>query len=264
MGPCGRTTALARPRGITQPKYASVLYPAMGPLLMTIGDYRQFQVSVTLNSSPYDLSGVEGLTFTLQRTGGTVVAEWPIGGGVVLTNPTAGIATLTITPSMLWWASGWQTLQYFWGLVDGSGNPSQIVEVGIMQLVPSPMGTTPPTPPAPPPPVYVRVNANGSGGAKASPYTAFQNQVVIADTSQGSVVINLPALVLGQSVTVTQDASTAWAGGTSITVNGPSGVEIQQPVPNNTVFASSFVFPLQPGIGITWYDGGSPGGLLIQ
>jgi hypothetical protein len=195
--------------------------------------------------------------------------------------PTPYVITLTTTPGaqgsivlslgqIALNATGAQT-QYFapgtydyqLTVFDSSGNPYRRAYGPL--LVVANLGDTVPSPCPPPyPPTYVRVNANGSSGAAKSPYTALPNQTVIVDTSQGSVVVNMSLLTFGQTIAVAQDAGTAWAGGTTITVNGPAGVLIAQPVPNLGEFEDDFVFPLQPGIGLTWYNGGSPGGYLIQ
>jgi hypothetical protein len=108
----------------------------MAAILMTIGDYRQFQLAVTKLGQPVDLTGVQELTFTLQRTGGVVLAQWPLGGGVVVSSPpTAGLAVLTVTPAMLAWATADQTLRYSWSLIDSLGNPTLNLENGTLQLV---------------------------------------------------------------------------------------------------------------------------------
>lgn len=108
----------------------------MAALVMTVGDYRQFQLAVTKLGAPVDLAGVTELTFTLQRTGGVVVAQWPLGGGVVVSSPTsAGLAVLTVTPAMLAWATADQTLRYSWSLIDAFGNPTLNLENGTMQLL---------------------------------------------------------------------------------------------------------------------------------
>jgi hypothetical protein len=109
------------------------------PLSMTIGDYRQFQLSVTKASSPVDLTGVQSLTFTLQASGGGVVAQWGLGTGVAVQSPaSAGIAVLSVTPSMLSWATGYRQLSYTWSLVDSLGNPTQALDSGPFALTPPP------------------------------------------------------------------------------------------------------------------------------
>jgi hypothetical protein len=106
---------------------------------MTIGDYRQFQLAVTSGGQPVDLTDVEELSFVLQTVGGVEVARWPLGGGVVVSSPaTAGIAVLTVTPAMLAWASGYQSLKYTWSYVDGNGNPTLALEQGTFALIPPP------------------------------------------------------------------------------------------------------------------------------
>lgn len=116
----------------------------------------------------------------------------------------------------------------------------------------------------------VRVNATGAGGAQASPYNASPFDLVIVDLSLGNVVVNLPVLSTAQLVQVTHDSKTA-IGAATCTINGPAGVQIAQPPPNNGTFAASFVFPNAtapaadcPGLTNTWFNGGSAGGYLLQ
>lgn len=95
-------------------------------------------------------------------------------------------------------------------------------------------------------------------------HSAAVGQTVIADTSGGNVIVNLPTLTLGQYVTVEHDAATSLASNT-VTING-SGTNLQQTPPNNAVFSSSYVIsgPEAAGTSITWFNGGSSGGLLIH
>ena len=95
-------------------------------------------------------------------------------------------------------------------------------------------------------------------------HSAAVGQTVIADTSGGNVIINLPSLSLGQFVTITHDAATSLASNT-VTING-SGANLQQTPPNNAVFSPSYVIsgPEAAGTSITWFNGGSSGGLLIH
>lgn len=110
----------------------------MTALIMSIGDYRQFQLTVTDGGLPYDLTGIEAITCTLQTTDGTVEAVWGLGTGVEVSNALGGLAILTVTPAMTSFATSWLTLSYAWGLVDSSGNPYQRIETGTFQLVPPP------------------------------------------------------------------------------------------------------------------------------
>lgn len=114
----------------------------------------------------------------------------------------------------------------------------------------------------------VRVNATGASGAQASPYAAKVYDTVIVDASLGPVVVNLPALTLGQWVRVQQDSGTALT--STITVN-PSSGNLDQPPPDNGTFVASFVYgpatswttPSALGMDLTWFDGGSASGLLL-
>ena len=115
----------------------------------------------------------------------------------------------------------------------------------------------------------VRVNTGGTGGAQASPYTAKAFDWVICDASAGPIVVNLPALTSGQWVSVAQDGGTAF--NDTITINPASG-DLDQPVPNNGTFVSSLVFgpgtrwtpPDAVDMRVQYYNGGSPGGLLLE
>ena len=107
----------------------------MATLLMTIGDSRSFQVAVTKAGVAQDLAGIASLKFTIQSAGGTVLAQWGLGTGVVVSAPTtAGLAVLTVTPTMLAWATQEQTLKYTWSLVDASGNVTQALDTGVLNL----------------------------------------------------------------------------------------------------------------------------------
>ena len=108
----------------------------MADLNMTIGDTRQFRVSVSIEGAPLDLTGVQALTFTLERTGGSVVARWGIGSGVAIPSPATGQALLTVTAAMLSWASGYMSLRYYWSLTDAFGNVTGVLESGSFQLAP--------------------------------------------------------------------------------------------------------------------------------
>lgn len=122
--------------------------------------------------------------------------------------------------------------------------------------------------------IPVRVNANGSGGAQASPYNAQPFDFVVIDTSQGSVVVNLPNLsVPGETVWTKHDSDTTLPAGTTVTINGASGQNIAQPSPNQGSFAASYQYPpagtptqnlpLYIGTQLNWMNGGSAGGLLL-
>ena len=120
--------------------------------------------------------------------------------------------------------------------------------------------------------------ADGQGGESMnvvhithaqSPYAAAANQTVVVDVSGGAVVVNLPSLGLGQFVQVQQDSNTAFT--STITVNPVSG-SLDQPPPSNGTFVTSFVFgpgtnwvtPSALGMDLTWYNGGSAGGYLLE
>ncbi len=131
------------------------------------------------------------------------------------------------------------------------------------------VGTTGATGPAGPQAFsVVRVNFAGTGGAHATPYTASPADYVVVDASAGAIVVNLPALTSGQKVTVQQDSATAFTH--TITVNPNSG-DLDQPPPDNGTFVTSFVFgpgttwtsPDALGMALTWFNGGSSGGLLL-
>ena len=106
----------------------------MANLSMTIGDYRQFQLAVTKNGAPVDLTGIQTLAFQLQRGNGAVLATWGLGGGVAVSSPaSAGIAILSVTPAML---AGFVPVNaaYIWSLVDAVGNPTLVLDTGSMSL----------------------------------------------------------------------------------------------------------------------------------
>ena len=109
----------------------------MANLSMNIGDYRQFQLAVTLAGQPANLTGIEALTFTLRSpigSGGGVVAAWGLGSGVVVTNAGVGIAVLSVTPGMTSFAVPNTTYIYNWSLVDSLGNPTQAIDTGTFLL----------------------------------------------------------------------------------------------------------------------------------
>ena len=122
-----------------------------------------------------------------------------------------------------------------------------------------------PVVPGPAVAVVVRVNADGTGGAHASPYNANAGETVVCDTGPGNVVVNLPVLASGQACTVQHDASTSLASHT-ITTNGPAGVQLEQPAPNNAAFAANYVIAgaQSAGVSLTWINGGSAGGYLLE
>ena len=104
-----------------------------------------------------------------------------------------------------------------------------------------------------------------------SPYAASANQTIVLDASGGAVVINLPSLGLGQFVQVAQDSNTAFTN--TITVNGPGATKLDQPPPLTGTFIGPFVFgtgapqftpPAALGMDLTWYNGGSAGGYLLE
>lgn len=124
----------------------------------------------------------------------------------------------------------------------------------------------------------VRVTADGGGGADfASPYNAQPWDQVIADTSRGSVVINIPTLVgRGTRTMIKHDDDTSLLN-YSVTINGPTSpaVQLAQPTPNNGTFGASVTLPptsLAPGNTIreqykgteyTWENIGSAGGYCL-
>ena len=103
-----------------------------------------------------------------------------------------------------------------------------------------------------------------------SPYSAGANQTVVVDASAGAVVITAPTLGVGQYLQVEQDSNTTFAN--TITVNWPGANNGDQPVPSTGTFVASFVFgpgttwapPSALGMGLTWYNGGSAGGYLLE
>ena len=114
----------------------------------------------------------------------------------------------------------------------------------------------------------VRVNATGAGGAKASPYSAAVYDWVLADTTHGAVIVNLPVMTSGQWVQVAQadDVDSKFAA--TITVNAPAATTLDQLPPLNGTYAASFVMgPATDwtalGTGVQWYSGGTAGKLLI-
>jgi hypothetical protein len=126
----------------------------------------------------------------------------------------------------------------------------------------------------------VRVNFAGTGGAKASPYTAKAGDQIVVDPSGGNIVINAPTFTAGQvgsEFSVELDAA-ANAQVNTVTVNASGGVNIQQPPPNNgpaplyAQFVASFTFagttPFYSGVSIVgfkaiWQNAGSTGGLTL-
>ena len=126
---------------------------------------------------------------------------------------------------------------------------------------------------APASPQLVRVNAGGTGGAKASPYNAKPFDTVIADLSTGNVQVNAPTLLSGQWFELGQDEGTAWTTQT-LTLVAPAGSAIAQPVPNNGTFTAasgSLVFPIAPataaqtkGFLQRWANVGSAAGYLCK
>jgi hypothetical protein len=112
----------------------------MASLNMTWGDFRQWQLAVTKNGAPVDLTAIEELAFTLQSAGGAVFASFGIGTGVVVQAPASnGLATLTITPAAF--ASitnGNYSLLYTWSLIDAVGNPTLRLDQGSFLIVAAP------------------------------------------------------------------------------------------------------------------------------
>lgn len=99
----------------------------------------------------------------------------------------------------------------------------------------------------------------------SSPYNCQPNNAYIADLSTGSVVFNLPTLAGNQYVTILQDPATA-ATGRTVTINGPAGTNLAQPIPNNWQFSSSYSYSgsAYAGTELTWFNGGSSGGYLLR
>ena len=112
----------------------------MASLNLTIGDFRQYQVAITKNGVPVDLTGIQELNFTLQQSGGGIFAQWGLGTGVTVVNPpSAGLGLLTVTPAMqAAWVVQNYSLLYTWSLIDEFGNPTQSVDSGPMTLTPPP------------------------------------------------------------------------------------------------------------------------------
>lgn len=111
----------------------------MANLTQTIGDYRQYQVTITKNGVPVDLTGAQELNFTLQLSGGDIFATFGLGTEVTIPSPTTGVGIVTITPAA---QSSWivqnYSLIYTWSLVDEFGNPSLAVDTGTFTLTPPP------------------------------------------------------------------------------------------------------------------------------
>ena len=138
---------------IYNPKGVTTMPPSTTPtqsLSMVYGDTRQFQLAITQLGVPVNLTGITSLNFILQRlygSVGTVVANFGIGTGIVVTNAAGGIVTLTVTAAMVnwvraapswtgelpWVADAW--LRYSWALVDGLGNPTSNLDCGTFTLV---------------------------------------------------------------------------------------------------------------------------------
>ena len=103
----------------------------MANLSMTCGDSRTFQLAVTIEDAPVDLTGVQVLEFVLSRAGGAVVARWGLGSGVTVPSPATGVALLTVTPSMTAFArNNYLSLAYAWRLVDVLGNVTGALDTG--------------------------------------------------------------------------------------------------------------------------------------
>ena len=109
------------------------------------------------------------------------------------------------------------------------------------------------------------VYVTGPATITAVPLTTY-----VVNASAGAVVINMPALALGQWIQVQQDSNTAFTN--TITVNPPASGHLDQPPPVNGTFVTSFVFgpgtnwvtPSALGMDLTWYNGGSAGGYLLE
>jgi hypothetical protein len=111
----------------------------------------------------------------------------------------------------------------------------------------------------------VRVNNGGIGGAEASPYTASAFETVVIDTTYGSVIVGMESLDVGEWIRTKHDDNTPLASAT-ITIQGPSGVELAQPVPENGTFDASYSYTGDEfsGTSLTWFNGGSAGGYLLD
>ena len=98
-----------------------------------------------------------------------------------------------------------------------------------------------------------------------SPVMAWPGQVIVCDTSQGNVIVQLTAIPFGESITVSQDPATSLLTNT-VTILGPTGVDIAQPPPNNGEFEPSYVISgvSAEGTTLTWFNGGSQGGYLLK
>jgi|HubBroStandDraft_2_1064218.scaffolds.fasta_scaffold474779_2 hypothetical protein len=95
-------------------------------------------------------------------------------------------------------------------------------------------------------------------------YAAKAGDVILVSASTGNAVINLPALNPGEFVTIIHDAATSLATNT-VTINGPGGTNIQQPLPAATAFAANYVLNLveQQGSSYVWGNLGSSGGYSL-
>ena len=108
----------------------------MANLSMTIGSWRQFQLTVTKNGAVVDLTGIQSLTFTALTPWGSQVVSWGLGTGVTVSVPsTSGIAILTVSPAMLAGIAPILNAPYNWALVDSLGFPTLDLDTGTMTFM---------------------------------------------------------------------------------------------------------------------------------
>ena len=98
-----------------------------------------------------------------------------------------------------------------------------------------------------------------------SPVMAWPGQVIVCDTSQGNVIVQITAIHFGEQITISHDPNTSLLTNT-VTVLGPTGVLLAQPPPNNGEFLPSTVISgvSEEGTTLVYYNGGSQGGYLLK
>ena len=110
-------------------------------LSMVIGDFKQFSLTFTKGGLPVDLTGAGQIAYTLLYPWGAPAAQWTLTGGQIVVDspPTAGIATLTVTPAMLAGFAQEATLVGVASLIDSFGNPTLRAGNDGFQLLLSPV-----------------------------------------------------------------------------------------------------------------------------
>lgn len=111
----------------------------------------------------------------------------------------------------------------------------------------------------------VRVNNGGVGGAETSPYTAAPFETVVLDTTYGDVLVDMESLSVGEWIQIKHDDATPLASAT-VTIQGPSGIYLAQPVPSNGTFQSGYSYTGADfaGTNLTWFNAGSASGYLLD